>query len=307
MKYQFNNKRKHRFAFIVILVFGILGSTNCKAQEQENANNSNFQLIRLYDCGENSQMVLKVIAENNINIKVMLGIWLKAEISNHEGCWWLNEPIPEETLKQNTELNNVEIETAIRLANEFTDIIAAVNVGNEALVEWNDHMIDSTTIINYVQKVKRSIEQPVTVAENFKWWVVSEFDLVKEVDFISVHVYPLWEGKDIEEGLSFSIANVMEVRNAYPKSKIVITEAGWASVASEFEERASEEKQLQYFNELMAWADKMNITTFFFEAFDEDWKGDPNNMMGAEKHWGLFTVDRKPKLVMQKLYPEINE
>jgi exo-beta-1,3-glucanase (GH17 family) len=48
-----------------------------------------------------------------------------------------------------------------------------------------------------------------------------------------------------------------------------------------------------------------NITTFFFEAFDEDWKGNPNNPLGAEKHWGIFTVDRKPKLVMQELYPEL--
>ena len=43
----------------------------------------------------------------------------------------------------------------------------------------------------------------------------------------------------------------------------------------------------------------MNITTFFFEAFDEDWKGETSNPLGAEKHWGLFTVDRKPKQVMQ--------
>ena len=41
----------------------------------------------------------------------------------------------------------------------------------------------------------------------------------------------------------------------------------------------------------------MNITTFFFEAFDEDWKGDDKEPLGAEKHWGLFTQDRKPKLV----------
>ncbi len=51
--------------------------------------NSNFSLIRLYDSGENSQTVLKVIKENNINIKVLLGVWLKAELSNHERCWWL--------------------------------------------------------------------------------------------------------------------------------------------------------------------------------------------------------------------------
>ena len=41
------------------------------------------------------------------------------------------------------------------------------------------------------------------------------------------------------------------------------------------------------------------ITSFFFAAFDEDWKGNPDNPVGAEKHWGLYIVDRKPKLVMQ--------
>jgi hypothetical protein len=51
----------------------------------------------------------------------------------------------------------------------------------------------------------------------------------------------------------------------------------------------------------------MNITTFFFEAFDEVWKGDPDNPAGAEKHWGLFTADRKPKEVLQEKYPEMNQ
>ncbi|MCG8581873.1 MAG: glycosyl hydrolase family 17 protein, partial [Bacteroidales bacterium] len=60
------------------------------------------------------------------------------------------------------------------------------------------------------------------------------------------------------------------------------------------------EKQLQYYNELMGWAHKMNITTFFFEAFDEDWKGNPDNPLGAEKHWGLFNIDRSPKKVMMQ-------
>ncbi len=33
--------------------------------------------------------------------KVLLGIWLNAEFSNHEGCGWLNEPIPVEELEAN--------------------------------------------------------------------------------------------------------------------------------------------------------------------------------------------------------------
>ncbi len=44
----------------------------------------------------------------------------------------------------------------------------------------------------------------------------------------------------------------------------------------------------------------MNITTFFFEAFDEAWKGDPNNSMGAEKNRGLYSNERKPKKVMHE-------
>ncbi len=97
----------------------------------------------------------------------------------------------------------------------------------------------------------------------------------------------------------------MRVKRALPDSKIVITEAGWVDVASEFGERASENKQLKYFNDLMKFAEEKNITTFFFEAFDEDWKGNPDNPMGAEKHWGLFTVNRKAKKVMHELYPDL--
>lgn len=62
-----------------------------------------------------------------------------------------------------------------------------------------------------------------------------------------------------------------------------------------------------YYRQLMDWAAKMNITTFFFEAFDVDWKGNPENPHGAEKHWGLFTVDRKAKRVMYEDYPDLVE
>ncbi len=259
---------------------------------------TNFRLIRVYDSGDNTEMVLRVINENKIPIKVMLGIWLQAELSAHETCEWLTEPIPEKELRQNKKLNLAEIEKGIQLANKYKDIVVAVNVGNEALVDWNDHKVNTDTIISYVKKVKLAIKQEVTVADNYKWWADHGTALAKAVDFISIHVYPVWEGKDIDEGMSFTIENVMEVRKALPNARIIISEAGWASVASEFGERASEEKQLQYFNDLFAWAKKNNITTFFFEAFDEDWKGNPDNPLGAEKHWGLFTVDRKAKKVM---------
>jgi exo-beta-1,3-glucanase (GH17 family) len=259
-----------------------------------------FNLIRLYDSGENSESVIRLIAAHQLNIKVMLGIWLRAEISNHESCAWLTEPIPQEELHENYRQNALEIQKGIRLAREYPEIIRAVNVGNEALVDWNDHKVHPDTMIAYVRKVKQGIQQPVTVAENYVWWSMHGAELAKEVDFVTLHLYPVWEEKDIDEGLSYSIANVQQVNEALPDSKIVIGEAGWASIASEFGDRASEEKQLRYYNELMAWALSQNITTFFFEAFDEDWKGHPGNPLGAEKHWGLFTVDRQPKKAMRQ-------
>jgi len=48
----------------------------------------------------------------------------------------------------------------------------------------------------------------------------------------------------------------------------------------------------------------MDILTFVFEAFDESWKGS-NEALEPEKHWGLFTVNRKPKKVMQALFSEL--
>ena len=267
---------------------------------------SGCRLIRLYDCGENSESVLNIISKNKLNLKVMLGIWLKAELSNHTGCAWLKEPIPTETLENNKIANNREILNGIRLANEFPGIVVAVSVGNEALVDWNDHKVEVDTVITYVQKVKKSIPQQVTVADNYEWWASKGQKLAKELDFISVHVYPVWEGRDIDEAMSYTIENIAKVRNAIPDSRIVISEAGWATIASEFGDRASEEKQKIYYSQLLEWSDKQNITTFFFEAFDENWKGDPGNNMGAEKHWGLFTNDRKPKLAMQQFNTKPN-
>lgn len=258
-----------------------------------------FGLIRLYDVGENSVMTLELIREHNLPIKVLLGMWLRAEISNHENCPWLDEPIPDDELAANRIANAAEVERGIELANRFDDIIVAVNVGNEALVIWNDHMVPLEQVIAYVRQTKAGIEQPVTVADNYEWWIEDGAPLAAEVDFLGIHTYPAWEEKTIDEAMPYTIENLERVAAALPGKPIAILEAGWATTASEFAERASEENQARYYRELYAWATGMNITVFFFEAFDEPWKGNPANADGAEKHWGLFFVDRTPKLVMR--------
>lgn len=84
----------------------------------------------------------------------MLGIWVDAELSNHEGCSWLEEPIPPETLAANAAANREEILRGIALANEYRDIVAAVVVGNEALEDWTDQLVPVEQVIAYVRQVR---------------------------------------------------------------------------------------------------------------------------------------------------------
>lgn len=55
-------------------------------------------------------------------------------------------------------------------------------------------------------------------------------DLVAEVDFISLHTYPVWEYKHVHEALQYTCDNLQSVAERYPgKPDFVISEAGWAT------------------------------------------------------------------------------
>jgi len=244
----------------------------------------NWRLIRVYSADRHSEDVLEVIRREKIDLRVMLGIWLDREPGYEQD-------------------NAENVANGIRLANEYEDVVVAVNVGNEILIEWTEHPVKEEQVTAYVREVRAAVTQPVTVADNYVWWRDHGAALAREVDFITLHTYPLFERKDIDEGLSYSIANYEEVRNAHPDKFIVIGEAGWATYTEgnlHVPRGGDEVKQQRYYEELTGWARENRITVFFFEAFDEPWKP-----AGTESHWGLFTADRKAKPVMQELYPEL--
>jgi len=162
------------------------------------ARNNNFGLIRLYDSGENSADVLRLIQEHQIHLKALLGGWLDTEVSNPD-CPWHKEAYPQQTLHDNKIKNQKQIERAIRLANEYQKIVVAVAVGNEAMVSWTDHKVPVQSVVAYVHQVKAAVKQPVTVCDSFAAWLSSGSVLAGELDFISIHSYPAWEGKAIED------------------------------------------------------------------------------------------------------------
>lgn len=264
-----------------------------------------WQLLRLYDCSPHADRVLQVIAEDRLPFQVMLGAYLGAEMNNF-GCPW-GATFTEEQLEASRAENGAELERLVSLANRYPDIVFSVAVGNEATVDWTDHYVPVPRMIEYVRRVKAAVRQPVTFCENYVPWQHKLRELVPEIDFISLHTYPVWEYKHIHEALEYTKDNVHSVTRLYPDKPLVITEAGWCTNSNGrgmHAEHAVQELQAIYYQDLMDWTRAEDLLCFVFEAFDESWKGSPDPLE-PEKHWGLFTVDRKPKLVMQTLYPEL--
>ncbi len=265
----------------------------------------NWKYLRLYDCDEHSEVVLEVIKKEKLDFKVMLGAYIVAEMNNF-GCPW-GVTYTEEQLLENKSYNIARIEKLIKLANEFPEIVCTLSAGNEACVDWTDHYVSVKSVIGYVKMIKKEAKQPVTFCENYVPWLDKLKPLVEEVDFISIHTYPVWEYKHIHDSLDYTKENYYAVANKYPNKPVVITEAGWATNSNGRgidQEHVSEENQEIYYNDLLEWTTKEEILTFVFEAFDEPWKGSPEPLE-PEKHWGLFKVDRTPKLVMSKRYKDL--
>ncbi len=266
-----------------------------------------WQYLRLYDCSRHAELVLEAIRNEGFDFRVMLGADMRAEASN-PGCPW-GADFAEKRLIENRAMNSAEIDRMIELALEYPRELFSLSVGNEATVEWTDHLVPVESLIAYVQRIRKQTDLPITFCENYVPWTNKLEPLAAELDFLSLHTYPVWEFQTIDGAMEYTRANYASVAEHYPDKPVVITEAGWTTNANGrgIEPwNASQEFQAEYYNQLIDWCNREKILTFVFEAFDEPWKGSPDPME-PEKHWGMFTVERQPKLVMQEIYAHLWE
>lgn len=246
-----------------------------------------WNLIRMYAADAASEQVLKTIRKHKLPVKVMQGAWLDGK-----------DPI---------ETNNHQVDELIRFANEYSDIIVAVNLGNEILVDWSYHRFAIEEIpmyLDWVKKVKSAVKQPVTLADDYNFYNKPWSQQVTEqLDFIVLHAYAMWNSQPLEEAVSWTESIYKDIQERHPGKQIVLGESGWAtsSIKTNGDERliiaeASEQAQAKFFSEYRAWLKENQISSFYFEAFDEKWKGGEDKPDGiAEKNWGLYRSDRTPK------------
>ena len=260
-----------------------------------------WTLLRLYGAVGPPETVLEVIREGRLGMKVMLGIWIAAE-ERRGADGRVAEAFPEARAS-----NRREVEAAVRLAAAYPEIVVAVSVGNETQVTWSPHRVPGELLIGYLREVRARTAVPVTTVDDFSFWKSPESGAVaREVDFVVTHIHPLWNGQPLEAAMDWTRKVFEDVRAVHPDHDVVLGETGWATnVLHKGEQarlirgRVGEDEQKIFYDAVTAWAKKDRIVAFFFEAFDENWKGgsDPDEV---EKHWGLFRADRTPKKALAR-------
>jgi len=246
-----------------------------------------YRFIRLYGSGKQAENILEVIQTHQLPLYVMQGAWLDG-----------NAP----------DQNEQQITSLIQLSNQYQDIIFAVNVGNEVLVDWSAHRFDNVdTVLSYVKRVRHAIHQPVTVSDDYNFWNKPAARLLaRHIDFICLHAYAFWNNQSINDALAWTSDTYQSIVSLYPDKRIAFCETGWptsriyndGSYEGGLIGEANEENQRVFYKVYNQWVTDENIMSFYFSSFDENWKGGfdgPNPMQKAEKHWGIYNEDRVPK------------
>jgi exo-beta-1,3-glucanase (GH17 family) len=306
------------------------------------------KLIRTYKLLKpQATNLVKVISDMkkedpNFEMYLMLGAWVDCKNSFN----WENGG-PDHNAEN--EENPAEIARAVALANKYPDIIKIIAVGNEAMVKWaTSYYVQPGVIlkwVNHLQGLKKEGELPkdlwITSSDNFASWggggeeyhVDDLKELIKAVDFISMHTYPMHDTHyqpefwlkteeyhenmtDIEKidaamlrSKKYAIMQYQAVKD-YMESlgvnkPIHIGETGWASYSDgqygpKGSKACDEYKEALYYQHMRDWTNEAGMSCFYFEGFDEPWKGGDNSG-NSEKHFGLFTVDGQAKYVIWDL------
>lgn len=258
-----------------------------------------WSLIRIYGARPPAETIVRLIREHKLPLTVMVGAWIDPEARRDESGAVVSR------LAENAAANDAEVSAAIALARDYPDVVFAVSVGNESQVFWSAHRTAPEVLIRHIRRVRSAIDQPVTTADDYNFWNKPESHAVaKEIDFLVLHAYAMWNRQVVGTAVAWTRAQVEAIAAEHPDLEVFLGETGWATErnldaggdeATQVVGVASEENQRRFYDEFTAMAKQTGLSYFYFEAFDEPWKGSPHPS-GIEKHWGLFGVDRTPKL-----------
>lgn len=227
--------------------------------------------IRTYASAEGTMPVIPGLARK-YGLTLIQGAWLGGEAKG----------------------NKKEIAELIRSANANPDVVKRVIVGNEVLLRGD---LEPEELIKYLREVKQAVKQPVSYAD--VWSMYMKYpELIKEVDFITIHILPYWEDEpiavdDAPAHIERIYKHVQQEADAMaPRKPILIGESGWPS---EGRQRGwavpSVVNEAKFIRGLIKVATANGFDYNIVEAINQSWKSELEGVVGA--NWGLFSIDRK--------------
>lgn len=242
---------------------------------------NHWDAIRIYTSDDNSEKILKVISDNDIDLKVLLGIWISGKTPG---------------------ANASQVNRAISLTNIYRNIVQAVSCGNEIFYNPGSdiYVSNKDEISGYLEKIHNETTAPVTIDDVYYVWSDPKYiDLARLQDFLAIHIYGQWSNVSIENSVSYINDKFNELKTQFPQKQILITETGWTTSrnAGQFSPVADEVSQKQFYTQCRQWSILNEVPIFYFEAFNERWKG--STASEAETNWGFYYANRTPKLVFQ--------
>jgi exo-beta-1,3-glucanase (GH17 family)/cellulose synthase/poly-beta-1,6-N-acetylglucosamine synthase-like glycosyltransferase len=220
--------------------------------------------IRLYSSTGGVELVPPIA--NEFGLKVTVGAWID----------------------KNPERNEREIASAIDLAKHNSNVIGVV-VGNETIYRGEQKVDD---LIEYIQRVKRQVNVPVTTGEIWNIWRDNP-QLASSVDFIAAHVLPYWENFTSQQAVDQAMYLYQLLRDAFPGKRVVIAEFGWPSqgynLRNAFPGPFAQASVLRNF---VTRAESIGMDYNIVEAIDQPWKFFEG---GVGPYWGVLNAAREPK------------
>jgi exo-beta-1,3-glucanase (GH17 family)/cellulose synthase/poly-beta-1,6-N-acetylglucosamine synthase-like glycosyltransferase len=195
-------------------------------------------------------------------------------------------------LDRRDENNEREIAALVRLARENPNVDRVI-VGNESILRGD---LSVPALIADITRVKQKVRVRVSTAEPWHVWLRHP-ELARHVDFITAHLLPYWEGVPAEHAVDYALARYAELRQAFPKKRIVIGEVGWPSRGDRVGGAiASPAAQAAFVRDFLARTADRPLDYYLMEMFDQPWKGAHEGRAGA--YWGMYHADRTPKFAL---------
>src|ERR1700735_4155199 len=272
--------------------------------------------VRMYASTEGNELVPPIAAE--FGLKVTVGAWIDKDsnrnnreieaainLARHNSnvigvvagneTVYRGEQIPIENLGSITE-TGLEPEEAARILREESERIRDAEAQpadkRADAVKWATAENNVHRLIKLVQRVKKSVNVPVTTGEIWNIWR-DHPQLAYSVDFIAAHVLPYWENFTDKQAVDQAVSMYQLLRDQFHGKRIMIAEFGWPSAGYNLRNAdPGPFEQAVVLRNFVARADAIGMEYNIVEAVDLPWKV---TLGGVEPYWGILNAEREPK------------